>query len=163
MSLVKLFVKDDSNEWVPATASMFGGGGGSGTSDTTEATQLLIKTGVGAPADAAASSDSGTFSIIALLKRCLGNWTTLLARVPTLGRKTAAGSIPVTLPTDVPTDLVADSAGTLFSPASCSHAYTYDGANNMTTDTATDGAVVRVKTLTYTSGNMTSETKWVVQ
>lgn len=66
-----------------------GGGGGAGTSDTTEATQLLVKAGVdainadlGAPADAAAASDTGTFSITALIKRGLQNWTTLLARVP---------------------------------------------------------------------------------
>lgn len=75
-----------------------GGGGGSGTSDTTEATQLLVKTAVqavdtnvGAKADAAASSDAGAFSLIALVKRALGNWTTLLARVPTL----TSGAVPV--------------------------------------------------------------------
>lgn len=68
-----------------------GGGGGGGSSDTTEATQLLVKAAVqnidsdiGAPADAAASSDTGTFSLIALIKRGLGNWTTLLGRVPAL-------------------------------------------------------------------------------
>lgn len=112
-----------------------GGGGGGGTSTTTEATQLLVRAAVEA----------------------------INTKTPTLGRKAASGSTPVTLPSDIPTDLVADSAGTLFSPGSCSHAYGYDGSGNLTTDTATDGAVVRVKTLAYTSGNLTSETKWVVQ
>lgn len=37
---------------------------------------------VGATSDAAASSDTGSFSLISLVKRALQNWTTLLARVP---------------------------------------------------------------------------------
>ena len=52
---------------------------------------------VGAKADSAASSDTGTFSLIALIKRALQNWTTLLARVPALGPAAASGSLPVTL------------------------------------------------------------------
>jgi hypothetical protein len=43
-----------------------------------------IATGLGAPADAAASSDTGTFSLLSLVKRGLQNWTTLLGRVPSL-------------------------------------------------------------------------------
>lgn len=54
-------------------------------------------TDVGARADAAASSDTGMFSIIALIKRGLQNWTTLLARVPALGQGTMAASMPVVL------------------------------------------------------------------
>lgn len=76
---------------ISATAAAASSGGGGGTSNTTEATQLLVKaaaqnldTNVGAKADAAASSDAGTFSLVALVKRGLANWTTLLARVPTL-------------------------------------------------------------------------------
>ena len=42
-----------------------------------------LMTSIGAPADAAASSDTGSFSIISFIKRGLQNWTTLLARVPT--------------------------------------------------------------------------------
>ena len=75
-----------------------GGGGGSSTSDTSEATQLLVKAAVqnldadlGAPGDAAASSDAGTFSLIALIKRGLSNWTTLLGRLPSL----VNGRVPV--------------------------------------------------------------------
>jgi hypothetical protein len=45
----------------------------------------------GLPADVVASSDTGTFSIIALIKRGMQNWTTLLGRVPTL----VSGRIPV--------------------------------------------------------------------
>lgn len=47
---------------------------------------------VGASNDAAASSDTGSFSIIALIKRGLANWTTLLSRIPAL----VAGAIPTT-------------------------------------------------------------------
>ena len=43
-----------------------------------------IDADLGAPADAAATSDTGTFSVIALIKRGLTNWTTLLGRVPSL-------------------------------------------------------------------------------
>ena len=41
-----------------------------------------LLTGLGAPADTTATSDAGAFSLIALLKRALGNWTTLLGRIP---------------------------------------------------------------------------------
>jgi len=53
-----------------------------------------LDTDVGAQADAAATTDTGSFSIIAFIKRGLQNWTTLLARVPTLvsGRTPVDGS-----------------------------------------------------------------------
>lgn len=54
-----------------------------------------IDTDIGATNSAAASSDTGTFSLIALVKRGLQNWTTLLSRIPSL----VSGSIPVTLTT----------------------------------------------------------------
>ena len=57
---------------------------------------------------------------------------------------------------------VKDSAGTVFNPESCSHVLAYS-AGNLLTDTATDGAVVRVMTYTYTSGELTGVSKWVVQ
>lgn len=50
-----------------------------------------IASGVGAPADAAASTDTGTFSLLAFAKRAMQNWTTLLARVPAL----VSGAQPV--------------------------------------------------------------------
>lgn len=37
---------------------------------------------LGAKTDTAATTDTGTWSVIALIKRSLQNWTTLLARVP---------------------------------------------------------------------------------
>jgi hypothetical protein len=46
----------------------------------------------GAAADAAATTDTGTFSVIALIKRGLQNWTTLLAKIATLTN----GAYPVT-------------------------------------------------------------------
>lgn len=75
---------------------------GSGVTQPVSATSLPLPTGaatsanqstantslsnldadVGAQADAAASSDTGTFSLIALIKRGLQNWTTLLGRIP---------------------------------------------------------------------------------
>jgi hypothetical protein len=74
---------------------------GQGTSDAntqrvTLATDSPAVGAVGAAADATATTDSGTFSLVALVKRGLANWTTLLARVPALvaGRMPVASSIP---------------------------------------------------------------------
>ena len=50
-----------------------------------------LVTAVGQPADAAATSDTGTFGVLAFVKRALQNWTTLLARIPAL----ASGRVPV--------------------------------------------------------------------
>lgn len=50
---------------------------------------------------AAASSDTGTFSIIALIKRGLERWTTFLGRYPAaLGQTTMSASIPVAIASD---------------------------------------------------------------
>lgn len=124
------------------------GGGGGGGGDATAANQITqtahlssLSTTQGARADAPAASDTGTASEVAIAKRHNVLLSALMA---------------------TPSDIVLDSAGTAFSPASCSHVYGYtDG--NLTTDTATNGGVVRVKTLTYTSGDLTAESKWVVQ
>ena len=43
-----------------------------------------INAGIGAPSDGVATSDTGTFSLLALAKRGLTNWTTLLSRLPSL-------------------------------------------------------------------------------
>lgn len=70
------------------TISTAAGSGGSGSAatiaDGADATQ-------GAKADAAATTDTGAFSIVALIKRGLQNWTTLLARIPAL----STGAVPV--------------------------------------------------------------------
>ena len=55
-----------------------------------------------------------------------------------------------------------DSAGAAFSPDDCAHAYAYS-AGLLLTDTATNGTSTWVKTYGYTSGSLTSESKWVKQ
>jgi hypothetical protein len=51
----------------------------------------VTATDLGAKADAVATTDTGTFSVISLIKRGLQNWTSLLAKIPTL----VSGRIPV--------------------------------------------------------------------
>jgi len=46
---------------------------------------------MGSRSDSAATTDTGTFSVLAFIKRGLQNWTTLLAKLPTL----VSGRIPV--------------------------------------------------------------------
>ena len=62
---------------------------GGGSSDTTEATQLQVElaveslnTTVGDTATAAATTDTGNFTLLALVKRALQNWTELFKRIP---------------------------------------------------------------------------------
>jgi hypothetical protein len=50
-----------------------------------------IEAALGAPADAAATTDTGTFSLAALFKRGLQSLTTLLGRIPAL----QSGAVPV--------------------------------------------------------------------
>ena len=57
---------------------------------------------------------------------------------------------------------VLDSTGQPFNLDACVHTYGYS-AGLLVTDTATDGATSWVKTYSYTSGNLTGETKWVKQ
>ena len=52
---------------------------------------------VGQAADTPATSDSGSFGLIALLKRGLHYWSTLLDRIPTKGAAAANASMPVVL------------------------------------------------------------------
>ncbi len=59
-----------------------------------------LEANIGAKADVAASADSGSFSLIALTKRALEGLTTLLARIPAIGRKDSAGSMSVVLSSD---------------------------------------------------------------
>ena len=59
--------------------------------NTTNTSLSSIDADLGAPGDAAATSDTGTFSLIALFKRGLTNWTTLLSRIPAL----VSGRMPV--------------------------------------------------------------------
>ena len=65
--------------------------------------------------------------------------------------------------TAIPTaESVMDSTGQPFSPDACTHTYGYS-AGLLVTDTATDGTSTWVKTYSYTSGDLTGETKWVKQ
>lgn len=61
------------------------------TQRVTLATDGPVVTSIGATSDAAATTDTGSFSILAFIKRGLQNWTTLLSRVPSL----IGGRIPV--------------------------------------------------------------------
>ena len=56
-----------------------------------------IDNNLGTQSDSAATTDTGTFSIISFIKRGLQNWTTLLARIPILGQAATNASIPVAL------------------------------------------------------------------
>ncbi len=73
-----------------------GGGGGSGGTQASPSYGYVVSDAagtqpIGAPADAAAASDTGAASLLALVKRGLTNWTTLLARIPAL----VSGRVPV--------------------------------------------------------------------
>jgi hypothetical protein len=93
-------IKNDTGNPVPVSTDVQKGGGAI-TATTTRVTLATDGPGVlalsnidadlGAPADAAATTDTGTFSIIAFIKRGLQNWTTLLARVPAL----QSGATPI--------------------------------------------------------------------
>lgn len=65
-------------------------------------TQLTnLNTAVGVQGDTAATTDTGSFSVISFIKRGLQNWTSLLGRLPgSLGQNTSANSLPVVLPSD---------------------------------------------------------------
>ncbi len=64
------------------------------TDPATATAQTALQTSFGARADASATSDTGSFSLLAFIKRGMENWTTLLGRIPSL----SAGRIPVVLP-----------------------------------------------------------------
>ena len=59
--------------------------------------------------------------------------------------------------------MVKDSAGNYFMPDSGAHNYTYDGNGSLLTDMCILDGVTRIKTYTWTSGKLTSETVWTVQ
>lgn len=71
------------------------------TTRVTLATDGPLIAAVGQIADTAATTDIGSFSILAFIKRGLQNWTTLIARIPaTLGQKVMASSLAVTFASD---------------------------------------------------------------
>lgn len=67
----------------------------------TLSTDGAFATNFGAVADAAATTDTGSFSLLAFVKRGLQNWTSLLAKLPaSLGAKLSAASLSVVPATD---------------------------------------------------------------
>lgn len=57
-----------------------------------------------------------------------------------------------------------DSTGAAVNPEAWSHAYAYDAAGLLLTDSATNGTSTWIKTYSYNSaGLLTGETKWVKQ
>ena len=83
------------------------------------------------------------------------NTTTGEATTPLTDAQLRATAIPVSA-------TVMDSTGQPFNLDACTHTYGYS-AGLLVTDTATDGTSTWVKTYSYTSGNLTGETKWVKQ
>lgn len=81
-------------------------------------TEILsnVEYNLGARADAAASSDTGTFSLIAFIKRALQNWTTLLSRLPSLisSRLPVASSLPYAATAPVLMSAQTSAGGTAF-------------------------------------------------
>ena len=68
---------------------------------TTNGLLVSIDDNIGLSSVAAATSDTGTFPILAFIKRGMQNWTTLLARLPaSLGQTTMANSLAVTMASD---------------------------------------------------------------
>jgi hypothetical protein len=69
--------------------------------------ETAINTILGVKADAQAADDTGSYSIIAFIKRALVNWTTLLAKLPSsLGAKTGANSFSVVPASDASFNVV---------------------------------------------------------
>lgn len=89
----------------PATQSVSGTvtvtGVSTAANQTSQITQeTAINTVLGTQADAVATSDTGTFSIVAFIKRGMQNWTSLLAKIPVIGTQSRAASLSVTLASD---------------------------------------------------------------
>jgi hypothetical protein len=72
---------------MPVSSGTGGGGGGGGAATIADGADIAQ----GAKSQTAATNDTGSWSIVQLIKRGLENWTTLLNRVPTL----ASGRMPV--------------------------------------------------------------------
>ena len=103
--------KDGTDALVPLATHLIGGehhgaylpsdpGTGAPFKAADDATVVDVRTAIGAQADAAATTDTGAFSLVAFIKRALQNWTTLLARTPVLGQAAMSASSPVVLASD---------------------------------------------------------------
>lgn len=131
-----------------------------------QAAMLAVLQAVGAAVDGV---ESGLGSILGKLSNDpatataqaaeLVKLTSIDSKMPVL----VSGLAPVRIGgSAIALDLVADSAGTLFSPGASSHTYGYDGSGNLTTDTAVLAGVTRVKTFGWASGRIATESQWVV-
>lgn len=136
-------VKNDTGNPVPISVASLPLPTGASTSalQTTGNTSLTnIDSNLGVTSDAAATTDTGTFSLIALIKRGLQNWTTLLARVPSL--------------TVTSTRLLVDGSG-VTQPVS-------DASGSLTVDSKAYRAAVTVtrpsNTTAYTAGDVVGDT-----
>lgn len=123
-----------------------------------------LNSNVGDVTDVAAGSDTGSFSILAFIKRGMQNWTTLLGVLPSAkGQQVKANSLSVTVASDqgaltvnqtamTPTSsdvTVNSSAGTVTAPAGAKWCKIYASKNN------TDDVVVRMGgTATTTVGTI---------
>lgn len=88
---------------------------------------------MGAKADAAAGTDTGTFSLISLFKR-------LLSKLPTIGQQAVASSMSVTLATSHPTITVTGTPGAGFGASTLHHAISA-ATTNATSVKASAGAI----------------------
>ena len=112
----------------------------------TSATDGALAT-LGAKADTPATTDAGTFSLIAFVQRGLQRWTALLAALPaSLGAKPAAGSFAVVLASDTAVDTVVKAAAIsrsgLSTVKAVSAAVTAGGSGYAAGDTVTNAAGV---------------------
>jgi hypothetical protein len=171
-------IKNDVGHPIPVSAAALPLPAGAATEakqDTGNTSLGNIDTDLGAPADAAASSDTGTFGLIALIKRGLQNWTTLLGRVPanltvTSTRLLVDGSgvtQPVSGPltdtqlraTAVPVSGTINTLTGLDIPKHDNIALTYTGENLTAVAYKLGATTVATLTLAYTGSRLDSVTK----
>lgn len=114
--------------------------GSGGTLPVGSADGALIS--IGATADAAATTDAGTFSLIALIKR-------LLAKLPTIGQQAVASSMSVTLATSHPSITMTGTPAAGFGATTKHHAISA-ATTNATVVKASAGSI---NALTISNGN----------
>ena len=151
-----------NGEWVQQVAVVSGGtgGGGGGTSDTTEATQLQVKTAVQSIDAKTPALQGGAVPVSAAA-----------LPLPT-GAATAANQATANTAFGAPADARAtwyDSAASIIQllklsvaafVGAGSRSYTYT-AGVLTSETWTLFGTTRTKTYSYTNGVLTSESDWV--
>jgi hypothetical protein len=112
-------------------------------------------TDLGAQADAAATTDTGTFSLIALVKRSLQRLTSLIALLPaSLGAKTGAGSFSVVPATDTRSTVVIPAAAAAYRLAQATaDVVAVPGTVTCTLLTAVGSATAGTYTIFVVAGN----------